>query len=123
MSLFSFQPAPFHPTAMPVAPAYRVPVTALLLLVSCGLAIPFHCIRKGLLRALALLLRLVHYPYGYRYVWQDPGIVELRRGPAHAPLKLHQTMAEALDGDASPWRRSLNGADVWRFVLTDSPTR
>jgi beta-galactosidase len=57
--------------------------------------------------------------------WADPGVVALNRLPMRAPSTAFPTAADARknshvhDGDASPWRRSLNGK--WNFRLYDSP--
>ena len=57
--------------------------------------------------------------------WADPGVIELNRLPMRVPSTAFPTAAEARknaqvdDGDASPWRRSLNGK--WNFRLFDSP--
>ena len=57
--------------------------------------------------------------------WADPGVVELNRLPMRAPTTAFPTTAEARkndrvhDGDASPWRRTLNGK--WNFRLYESP--
>ncbi|MBT4984519.1 MAG: DUF4981 domain-containing protein [Ilumatobacter sp.] len=57
--------------------------------------------------------------------WADPGVIELNRLPMRVPSTAFPTAAEARknaqvdNGDASPWRRSLNGK--WNFRLFDNP--
>lgn len=50
----------------------------------------------------------------------NPNLLEIGRLPARASLTPFQNAAAARSGEASPWRRSLDG--VWKFRLVDRPT-
>ena len=51
--------------------------------------------------------------------WQTPEITSLNRLPAHAPLHSYRSLADAIAGDASASRRSLDGD--WQFEWFPSP--
>ena len=51
--------------------------------------------------------------------WQTPEITSLKRLPAHSPLHSYRSLANAIAGDASASRRSLDGD--WQFEWFPSP--
>ena len=51
--------------------------------------------------------------------WQTPEITSLNRIPAHSPLHSYRSLADAVTGDASASRRSLDGD--WQFEWFPSP--
>ena len=51
--------------------------------------------------------------------WSDPHVVSLGRSDMRPPTVARSSIDATRSGDASPWRRSLNG--TWQFRLFDSP--
>lgn len=53
--------------------------------------------------------------------WENPGVTQWNRLPAHAPLHSWRNESSARDDAGSLSRRSLNG--IWRFSYFSAPER